>query len=56
MSASPNIVLMNRQRGYQTFDITPSQWRTDVKVLDKVQSAGDRFSTLARFTIAPDTP
>lgn len=56
LSASPNIALMNRQRGYQTFDITPNQWRTDVKVLDKVQSPGGRLSTLARFTIAPDTP
>lgn len=53
---NPNLLLANHQRGYQTFEVTPSEWRTDVKVLDKVQAPGGRLSTLARFTLTPDGP
>lgn len=53
---SPNLALANAQRGYQTFDITPKDWRTDVKVLDRVQAPGGALSTLARFTVTPDRP
>lgn len=55
-AANPNMALMNYQRGYQTFDITPSEWRTDVKVMDRVQAPGGALSTLARFAVAPDEP
>ena len=51
---SAHIALLRQQRGYQTFDITPDEWRADVKVMDKVQSPGGRISTLARFTATPD--
>jgi len=27
--------LMTDQRGYQRFDITPTLWKTDVKILDQ---------------------
>lgn len=53
---SPNLALANAQRGYQTFDITPNGWRTDVKVLDRVQSPGGALDTLARFAVMPDRP
>lgn len=56
LRASPHIALLNSQRGYQTFDITPTEWRTDLKVMDKVQSPGGRISTLARFSVRPDAP
>lgn len=52
--ASPNVALLNNQRGYQMFDITAKDWRTDVKVLDRVQSPGGTLSTLARFAVEPD--
>ncbi|MET0310159.1 MAG: alkaline phosphatase D family protein [Sphingomonas sp.] len=51
---SPNVALLNDQRGYQTYDITPKEWRTDVKVIDRVQSPGGKLGTLARFAVTPD--
>lgn len=56
LAASPHIQLINQQRGYQTFDITPTEWRTELKVMDKVQMKGGALSTLARFTVTPDAP
>ena len=44
------------ERGYQIHDITPREWRTDLKVLDRVQSPGGTLSTLATFAVAPDKP
>lgn len=54
LDVSPNVSLLNKQRGYQIFDITPKVWRTDVKVLDRVQTPGGTLSTLARFAVTPD--
>jgi alkaline phosphatase D len=51
---NPHLALHNTQRGYQTFDVTPNDWRTDVKVLDRVQSPGGALSTLARFAVTPE--
>lgn len=56
LAASPHIELINRQRGYQTFDIRPEEWRTDLKVLDRVQSPGGQLSLLRRFAVTPDAP
>jgi alkaline phosphatase D len=53
-AGNPNLALINDLRGYQTFDITPASWRTDVKVMDRVQSPGGKLSTLARFAVTPD--
>jgi alkaline phosphatase D len=53
-AASPNVALLRDQRGYQTHDITPKQWRTDVKVIDRVQSPGGKLDTLAKFLVTPD--
>jgi alkaline phosphatase D len=51
---NPHLALHATQRGYQTFDVTPKEWRTDVKVLDRVTSPGGRLSTLARFAVTPE--
>jgi alkaline phosphatase D len=56
LAGSPNLKLLNLQRGYQTFDIKPKEWRTDVKVMDQVQSPGGKLTTLARFAVTPDKP
>jgi alkaline phosphatase D len=56
MADNPHFALVNQQRGYQTFDITPGEWRTDAKVLDRVQSPGGALSTLARFSVEPGRP
>ncbi|HVJ02648.1 MAG TPA: alkaline phosphatase D family protein [Sphingomonas sp.] len=54
--ASPNVGLLWNQRGYQTHEITPREWRTELKVLDRVQTPGGALSTLARFAVTPDKP
>lgn len=51
---NPHLALHSNQRGYQTFDVTSNEWRTDVKVLDRVTSPGGRLSTLARFAVTPE--
>nr|WP_316626832.1 alkaline phosphatase D family protein [uncultured Brevundimonas sp.] len=53
---SPHMKLVNAQRGYQTFDVTPREWRTDVKVLDRIQRPGGALSTLASFAVEPGRP
>jgi alkaline phosphatase D len=54
LGTSPNVALLNNQRGYQTHEITPKEWRTEVKVLDRVQTPGGQLSTLARFVVTPN--
>jgi alkaline phosphatase D len=53
---NPNLALANAQRGYQVFDIGPDEWRTDVKVMDQVQTPGGAISSLARFAVTPRRP
>lgn len=53
-AANPHLAMANDLRGYHTYDIGPREWRTDVKVMDKVQSPGGKLSTLARFAVTPD--
>jgi alkaline phosphatase D len=54
LAGSPNLRLANAQRGYQLFDVSPTEWRTQVKVVDRVQTSGGSLSTLARFSVRPD--
>src|SRR3546814_4776250 len=56
LANNPHVALLNHQRGYQTFDIGPKEWRTDVKVMDRVTTPGGDLSTLARFVVTPDKP
>ena len=48
--------LCDNLRGYHTYDITPSEWRTDVKAMDQVQRKGGTLTTRARFIVTPDKP
>lgn len=54
LAASPNVALLNDQRGYQIHDITAEAWHADVKVMDRVQTPGGSLDTLARFVVTPD--
>lgn len=53
---NPHLALANNLRGYQTFDISANEWRTDVKVMDRVQKPGGRLSVHASFAMTPDRP
>ena len=56
LAGSPHMKRVNAQRGYQTFDVTRGEWRTDLKVLDRIQRPGGALSTLASFTVEPGRP
>jgi alkaline phosphatase D len=56
LSNNPNVRLLNNQRGYQLFTVTPNRWLADVKVLDQVDTPGGALSTLARFAVDPKRP
>lgn len=56
MQYNPHMRLMSLQRGYQIYEATPSQWTTEVKVMDFVGRPGGRISTLARFAVSPHKP
>ncbi|MFC4314030.1 alkaline phosphatase D family protein [Steroidobacter flavus] len=56
LADNPNIALNNAQRGYLTFDVTPSELRADLNVMDRVSSPGGTLSKLARFAVMPDRP
>lgn len=53
---NPHCKLFNSQRGYQVFHITHKEWRTDIKVLDRITTRGGALSTLARLHVDPDKP
>jgi alkaline phosphatase D len=56
LARNPHIKMINNVRGYHLFDISPKQWRTDIRVMDQVQSAGGKISTLASYVASPDRP
>jgi len=53
---NPFLKLVDDLRGYHAFDITPKQWRTDVKVMDQVQRKGGKLTTRASFVVEPHKP
>lgn len=53
---NPHFALYTDLRGYQLFDITPDRWKSDVKIMDQVETPGGKISTMASFVVTPDTP
>lgn len=53
LSNNPNARLLNNERGYQLFTVTPDRCLADVKVLDLVDTPGGALSTMARFAVDP---
>lgn len=53
---NPFLKLVDDLRGYHTYDITPDQWRTDVKAMDQVQRKGGKLTTRASFVVEPHAP
>ena len=48
--------LFDARRGYQVFDIGRDNWRTDVRVVDRVTTPGGALSTAARFVVERGRP
>lgn len=53
---NPHCKLFNSKRGYQVFTVTPSEWQTEVRVVDKVSAPGGTVSTFAKFSVDPGRP
>jgi alkaline phosphatase D len=53
---NPNVQLLNNQRGYQLFTVTPDRWLAEVKVIDQVDRPGGEIATLASFVVDPARP
>jgi Phosphodiesterase/alkaline phosphatase D len=56
LAENPCLRFHNRQRGYVRCDITPSQWRSDYVVVDKVSEPGGKISTRASFVVEAGKP
>lgn len=53
---NPNVQLLNNQRGYHLYTVSPNDWTADIKVLDQVDGPDGRLTTLARFKVDPRDP
>lgn len=51
LDRTPNLAFINAQRGYQLFDVSPKEWRTSVKVIDRVQTQGGKVSDVGSFVV-----
>jgi len=51
MRQQPHTKFVNNQRGYMRHTVTPSRWRADFQVLDKVTIPDGRMSTRKSFVI-----
>lgn len=54
LSTKPHLRMINNFRGYHLFDISAKRWKTDVRMIDKVQTPGGAVRTLARYAVTPD--
>ena len=53
---NPNVSLLNNQRGYQLFTVTPDRWLAEVKAVDQVDRPGGTIATIAKFVVDPERP
>lgn len=54
LTHNPNMMLLNNQRGYQLYRLTPQSWVANIKVMDQVDTPGGQLETLASFVVEPD--
>jgi len=52
---NPFLRMADNLRGCHTFEVTPREWHTTVKVMDRVQRPGGTLSTRARYVLRPDS-
>lgn len=56
MANNPHVKFYNGQRGYLRATLTPQQWRTDYKILDRVTVAGEPLRTRASYVVEAGRP
>ena len=53
---SPNVQLLNNQRGYHLHMVSGARWTADIKVMHQVDTPEGRLTTLSRFSVDPRDP
>ena len=56
LRTTPNLKYTDSKRGYHLYEVSPKEWHTAVKIMDRVQSKGGALSTSATFVIDPARP
>ena len=56
LADNPHLKMMDNVRGYHVFEVTPKQWKTEVRVLDRVTEPGGKIRTSASYVATPDRP
>ncbi len=56
LSNNPHVKFYNAQRGYVKATLTPTEWLSEYKVLDKVTEAGAPINTRKRFVVESGRP
>ncbi|MFN3820287.1 alkaline phosphatase D family protein [Blastomonas sp.] len=56
LQRNPHLKLLNNQRGYQLYRLSPQRWVADVKVMDQVDTPGGQLATLASFVVEQGRP
>lgn len=56
LAANPHMKFFNAQRGYVRCHVTPSEWRTDFRVLPYVTKPGAPISTRATYVVENGVP
>lgn len=56
LARNPHLSLLNNQRGYQLYNISPQSWSADIKVIDRIDIPGGRLDTLATFVVEQGRP
>ena len=54
--STPTLKFVNDQRGYVRVDVTPTEWRSSFRVLDRVQRPGGQISTRAVWAVTDGRP
>lgn len=54
LANNPHWDIYTNRRGYQLFDISPTRWINEVKVMDEVEMAGGTVRPFARYEVTPD--
>ena len=56
MERNRNLALLNNQRGYEIYVVSPTQWRTRIKGMDQVDTPSGAVSDLAEFVVERGPP
>ena len=48
--------MIHDQRGYLLFDVKPTTWHADLRVVEQVFTPGGHINTLARYVVEPGRP